>query len=81
MAQKLEEALREIPSTKVLYPRQANSVFVTLPEKIVRKLHEKGWHFYNHVGPSGARLMCSWDSTQQDVAALVQDIRNFTAES
>ena len=37
-------------------------------------LREKGWLFYTDVDPGGAaRLMCSWDTTSEDVAAFLRD--------
>jgi threonine aldolase len=73
MAALLETRLRSLPAVRVLYPRQANAVFVDMPNGMVDGLHERGWRFYMHVGPHGARLMCSWDSQAEDVDAFVRD--------
>jgi threonine aldolase len=70
----LETQLRRVAGVRVLYPREANSVFVDMPEVVVEGLHQRGWHFYTDVGPGGARLMCSWDSTAEDVGAFVRDV-------
>ncbi len=70
----LEKELRKMANVKVLYPRQANAVFVEMPQNVVDGLHQRGWHFYGDVGPRGSRLMCSWDSTGEDVGALVRDV-------
>lgn len=74
MAAKLEQAVRRIKGTKILFPRQANSVFVELPEHVSAALHEKGWKFYTFIGKGGARLMCSWDTTEQDVKEFTDDL-------
>jgi threonine aldolase len=77
MADRLDKKLRRI--AKVVYPRQANSVFVALPMPACRQLWKKGWRFYNDVGPdNAARFMCSWDTTPEDVEALVKDIETAT---
>jgi threonine aldolase len=70
----LEKQLRSVAGVRVLYPRQANAVFVDMPRGVLDGLHERGWHFYTDVGPGGARLMCSWDSTAEDVGAFVRDV-------
>jgi threonine aldolase len=70
----LETRLRGLRGVKVLYPCQVNAVFVDMPKRVLDGLHERGWHFYMDVGPGGARLMCSWDSTAQDVEAFVRDV-------
>src|ERR1043166_6396985 len=73
MAERLEMGL--CGEAKVLYPRQANAVFAALPAKTCEQLWQRGWKFYNDVGPDGAaRLMCSWDTTEADVDAFVKDI-------
>jgi threonine aldolase len=74
----LEEKLRHLPGVSVLYPRQANAVFVDMPQPVLDGLHKRGWHFYADVGPHGARLMCSWDSTKEDVEAFVGDVAELS---
>ena len=75
----LEESLRGIPGAVMLAPREANAVFVRLPEHVAQGLRERGWRFYTFIGAGGARLMCSWDTTEQDVRDLVQDVRSLSA--
>lgn len=38
-------------------------------------MHALGWKFYVFIGDKGCRLMCSWDTTEEDVAAFAADIR------
>jgi len=66
----LETKLCGLPGVRILYPRHVNAVFVDMPRRVFDGLHERGWHFYTDVGPHGARLMCSWDSTPDDVEAF-----------
>ena len=74
MAQRLAAALPAIPGVAVLYPTQANSVFVDLPDGVADRLRAKGWLFYSFIG-GGGRLMCSWDTRPEDVDALLADLR------
>lgn len=71
----LERALNKINEIEILNPVQANSVFVRLPEVVIDALYDKGWHFYSFIGTGGCRLMCSWDTTEQDIDHLVEDIK------
>lgn len=71
----LESKLKEIPFVEIMFPRQANSVFVNLPEDVIDKLHKKGWHFYTFIGVGGARLMCAWDTTEERIDEFVNDIK------
>ena len=63
-----------MPNVTTAFPRQANAVFALLPAAGVDHLRSRGWQFYTDVGPGGAaRLMCSWDTTPEDVAAFLRD--------
>jgi threonine aldolase len=75
-AQLLEEQLRRIPGARVMFPRQANSVFVEFPQGATEALHDRGWKFYTFIGCGGARLMCDWDTTPEDVRVFIDDVRS-----
>ncbi len=79
-ARRLEEQIRRLPGVRVMFPCQANSVFVEMPAAMVEALHERGWHFYTFIGCGGARLMCSWDTTDEDVDAFVSDAREVAPD-
>jgi threonine aldolase len=74
MARLLHELLTPIPRVKILFPRQANSVFVDLPKPVIQTLWNRGWLFYNFIGEGGCRLMCSWDTTEEDVRTFAADL-------
>jgi threonine aldolase len=78
-AQVLHDALAKLSEVKILFPRQANSVFAELPERVIRGMWERGWMFYTFIGQGGCRFMCSWDTTEQDVRDFVSDIRSLLA--
>jgi threonine aldolase len=76
MARRLETALRQIPGIEIAYPVQSNAVFARIPEPIVEAVHQRGWRFYTHVGGwEESRLMCSWDTTPEDVDAFAGDLK------
>jgi len=74
-AAKLETGLLQIPCVKLMFPRQANSVFVQMPEKAIETLRAKGWRFYTFIGVGGVRLMCSWDSDDSVIESFLADAR------
>ncbi len=76
MAHRLEAKLRELAGVKILFPRQANAVFVELPLPVVEALWKRGWLFYTFIGQGGCRLMCAWDTTETDVDDFVADLRS-----
>ncbi len=77
MAALLEAKIREIGGVKQLFPRQANSVFVQLPLKVIEEMHARGWHYYTFIGQGGCRLMASWDTTEQDVLSFAADLKSL----
>ncbi len=79
MARLLEEQVRRIPGLRILYPVQANAVFVQLPPTLRDGLHRRGWHFYTIS--EGERLMCSWDTEPSDIAAFMQDLSAVASQA
>jgi len=75
-ARLLENEVKKIPGVSIMFPSQANSVFLEMPPQALEALRAKGWHFYTFIGAGGGRFMCSWDTKVDEVAALVQDIKN-----
>jgi threonine aldolase len=73
MAAHLEARMSQVPGVRVLYPRQANAVFVDMPRPVAEGLLARGWRFYTDVGPGGARLMCSWNTSTSDVDQFASD--------
>jgi threonine aldolase len=75
-ARLLESQVKQIPGVRIMFPSQANSVFIEMPPQALESLRVKGWHFYTFIGAGGGRFMCSWDTKVEEVAELVQDIKN-----
>ena len=72
LARRLAEKLGALPGVSILYPVDANAVFARLPDGIKEGLKGCGWKFYSFIG-GGSRFMCSWNTSEQDVDALVAD--------
>lgn len=78
MARRLGKAVRKMNSVKIVHPVQTNAVFARIPDKMVKGMYKRGWKFYTHVGSEGeARLMCSWDTTPEDVDEFVADLADL----
>ena len=75
MAARLAGHFLEMPGVSLLFPREANGVFASLPASAITALRAKGWHFYTFIGAGGCRFMCSWDTQPDDVDALAADLR------
>ena len=79
MAKRLRRAISCIPGLQFLHPTRANAVFVDMPPELNAALHRRGWHFYTLYGDSDARLMCSWDTTTEDIDDFVADLTELRA--
>lgn len=79
-ARRLESGLREVEGVEVLAPVEANAVFAQLPDVLLEGLRKRGWQFYTFIGAGGGRFMCSWETSDEDIAALLSDVRQLASE-
>lgn len=79
MAQLLREKLMAISGLRIVYPTEANSVFVDMDEGLREGLRSRGWKFYGLIGENICRLMASWDTTETDITRLCHDISEVSA--
>jgi threonine aldolase len=73
-ARRLGTELATIDGVTVNFPVEASAVFLDLPRAVREALFARGWHFHEFDG-GGWRLMCSWATRNEDIDALVADIR------
>ena len=70
--------ISDIDGVELAYPVQANGVFATLPGEAIERLRDAlpaALPFYVWDEAAGTiRLMCSWDTTEEDVDGLASAI-------
>jgi len=74
-ARKLAEGLKNEAKIDIVFPVDANAVFVRMREDVVRLLRARGWNFYKFIEPDVYRLMCSWATTDSDINGLIHDLK------
>ena len=74
-ARLLAELVSDIPGVSLMFPVEANGVFLQLSEPAIEALRARDWRFYTFIGAGGARFMCSWDTEEARVRELAADIR------
>ncbi|ESQ86631.1 threonine aldolase [Asticcacaulis sp. AC460] len=76
MARLLAEGLQTVEGVALLYPVEANELFVTLPRPVAQGLFAKGHQFYPWPaeGPDAYRLVTSFSTTQAEVKAFLADL-------
>lgn len=74
-AQRLAEVFRSVEGIEILFPVEANAVFVRMPAAVAAMLRERGWRFHDYPDVGGFRFMCAWDTTDEDIEALARDLK------
>lgn len=77
MAQQLYQAVRDLPGLKVVYPVDANSVFVQLPREVWQRLQQDYFFYEWDEAADIVRWMCSFDTTQEDIDRFVQRLKEL----
>jgi threonine aldolase len=70
LATELAEGLGRAATSEILYPVEANEVFVRLPENTLVSLEAQGFQFYRR-GAGVIRLVTGWNTKASDVASFV----------
>jgi threonine aldolase len=74
MARRLADAVSGIEGVELAHPVEANGVFATLPKEAIERLRDAlpaALPFYVWDEDAGTiRLMCSWDTTEEEVDGL-----------
>ena len=84
MAQRLAQGLSQLPGLRLVQPVEANELFLTMPESLIRSLHAAGFVFYRWMSAAGAqdpvvRLVTSFATQPADVDPLVSAAPRLTA--
>lgn len=67
MAQKLHEAVRDLPGVEITRPVEANAVFAKIPAAMIPRLQEKFFFYVWDESTSEVRWMCSFDTQEKDI--------------
>jgi len=76
-AARLASGLVSLPGVRILHPVEANAVFVDLRPDLHQALGAE-WAYHPFTG-NGFRFMCSWQTAENDVDALLASARRAAA--
>jgi threonine aldolase len=72
----LEEKLRrDFPQLRILYPVEANALFVQLPPHALHKLQEKYFFWIWDAEQSIARWMTTWDTQPEFIEQFISELK------
>jgi len=77
MASLLAEALRKIPQIRITQSVDANGIFAIFPPAIIPALQANHFFYVWNDKTSEVRLMCSFDTTEDDITDFVDHIRRL----
>lgn len=78
MATHFAESLEDIDGVHLMFPVDANEVFIKLSPEIEVELKRRGWIFHAFIGGSN-RFVFSWDSNKKRVDELIKDIKEISS--
>ncbi len=67
MAKLLAREVRKIPGVEVVYPVEANGVFVRVPHEAIANIQKRYFFYVWNEEQSVVRWMCSFDTTAEDI--------------
>ncbi len=79
MAQKLYEAVKDIPGVSVTQKVESNAVFAIIPPEVIPKLQEHYFFYEWDEDRSEVRWMCSFDTTESDIEGFSQLLSSMLA--
>jgi threonine aldolase len=79
-AKRLASKVANLPGVEVIFPVEANAVFVSASPSVLEALRQRGWRFYTFIG-GAARFMFAWDADPRRVDELADDIAACAANA
>lgn len=77
MARKLADSLAGAPGFSLVAPVQSNGVFARIPAAAIPALQQENFFYVWDPNRSEVRWMCSFDTTEEDVAAFAAKTRTL----
>lgn len=78
MAKQLEAELKKFNIIKITRPVEVNSVFAIMPPELIPDLQNEYFFYVWNERLSEVRLMCSFDTTQEDIDGFINTLKRLT---
>jgi threonine aldolase len=75
MASYLADQLKVFPAIQLTQKVGANALFLTMPGEVIPKLQEKYFFYVWNEERNEIRLVCSWDTTKEDIDAFISHLK------
>jgi threonine aldolase len=77
-AQILSSEMAKIKGVEITQPVESNAIFFILPKEITYKLRERYFFYDWDERRNEMRLVCSWDTTNDDIYDFIKYLREIT---
>jgi threonine aldolase len=77
MAQYLGEELSKIPEIEIFQNIDTNAIFAKMPQEWIPELQKSSYFYIWTEGTNEVRLMCSFDTTKEDIDAFIGNINKL----
>ena len=77
MAQKLYQAVKDIPGVQITQKVESNAVFACIPPAVIEKLQEEYFFYVWDEDTSEVRWMCSFDTTEEDIEGFASLLKSL----
>jgi threonine aldolase len=81
MASYFHQKLSKFPSVRITQPVDANAIFAIFPAAVIPALQEQNFFYVWNEKTFEVRLMCAFDTTQQDIDGFIGRLAELTAVS
>lgn len=76
MALRLSEKLAKISGFSLTQKTEVNGIFAVVPPAVIPEIQQHSFFYIWNEKTSEIRLMCSWDTTEEDVDSFVEVVSN-----
>lgn len=70
-ARRLAAALARFPQLRLTQPVETNQLFIAMPRTVIARLSERYFFYVWNEAADEVRFVTSWDTTDEDIDALV----------
>lgn len=81
MARLLEQELRQFSEIQITQSVDANGIFAIIPQKVISPLQQESFFYVWNERTSEVRLMCAFDTSEEDVKNFGNKLRTLLASA
>jgi len=81
MAEYLADQLRNLPEVHLTQKVEVNSLYLILPQNVIKKMLEHYFFYMWNENTNEIRLVCSWDTTKPEVDAFAGRLKTILMQS